>query len=109
MTRAQVFACVLAVSLINGLFSGLAILVAAFAPLWLPFWLPVHGGLILFLAILIVATTTFLAAGVPAALVEGGFPQTRATMIPMWVWLGTAVLLSWYGVAGLLRAFFPGM
>jgi hypothetical protein len=109
MTRAQVFACVLAVSLINGLFSGLAIVVAAYAPLWLPFWLPANIGVILFLAILIVATTTLLAAGIPAALVEGAFPQTRDTLMPMWVWLGAALFLSWYGVIGLMRAVFPGM
>jgi hypothetical protein len=109
MTRAQVFACVLAVSLINGMFSGLAVIVAAYAPLWLPFWLPVQPGVILFGSILIVATTTLLAAGIPAALVEGGFPQTRDTLAPMWTWLGAAAALSWFGIAGFLRLFIPGM
>lgn len=109
MTRTHLFSAVLAVCLINGLFSGLAILVAAYAPLWLPFWLPAQVGVILFASILIVSTTTLLAAGIPAALVEGGFPQTRDTLIPMWVWLGTAVLLSWYGVIGFARLFLPTM
>ena len=105
----QIFAGVLALAAMNGIFSPYLAVVLAFVPVWAPAWLPNDPSLLFYLASLIVATTTLLLSGVPAALVENAFPAPRATgsnaSMPnasMYVWLAAALLLS---LPGALRFF----
>lgn len=89
----HLFAVVMALSVLNGLFSPYLFTVLSMAPLWLPNWLP-GGGAIYYMAIMIVSTTTLLLSGVPAALIENAFPSLRDTPTPMWIWAGTALILT---------------
>jgi len=68
------------------------LVVAAFSWVWMPPWLPYTRGTVVFLSMLIAATTVFLVAGVPAALYERlvGDPSGRRALA---IWAGTAVAI----------------
>lgn len=102
MSRHQVLAVVLAIAAINGIFSPFVLVVAANNLLWAPLWLPNDASILLYLSSLIVASTTLLIAGVPAALVERIFPGLRTTNFPLWIWGAVASILSLPAVVRLL-------
>ncbi|TAJ97979.1 MAG: hypothetical protein EPO10_00565 [Reyranella sp.] len=93
MLRHQVFALVLGLAVFNGIFSPLVHLVAAYSLIWAPPWLPDDPGVTFYFASLIVATTTLLVSGVPAALIERAFPAAREAPGPNWVWALVALVL----------------
>lgn len=95
MAPHQLFAVVLGLSAVNGIFSPYLVVVLAFSPLWAPSWLPAGSpGALFYLSSMIVATTTLLLSGVPAALVERAHSATRGTPLPMYVWVATALVLT---------------
>ncbi len=94
MLRHQVFALVLGLAVFNGIFSPLVHLVAAYSLIWAPPWLPNDPSVTFYFASLIVATTTLLLSGVPAALIERAFPASREAPGPNWVWALVALVLS---------------
>ena len=74
-------------------------IVFATAPLWWPEVFGFYPAVLAYAASLIIATTTLLAGGVPAALVErfGGFREPSP--LPMAVWLASVLLLTVVGLA----------
>lgn len=94
MLRHQVFALVLGIAVFNGIFSPLVHLVAAYSLIWAPPWLPNDPSVTFYFASLIVATSTLLLSGVPAALIERAFPASREAPGPNWVWALVALVLS---------------
>jgi hypothetical protein len=93
MLRHQVFALVLGLAVFNGIFSPLVHLVAAYSLIWAPPWLPNDPSVTFYFASLIVATTTLLLSGAPAALIVRGFPASREAPGPNWVWALVALVL----------------
>ena len=93
MLRHQVFALVLGLAVFNGIFSPLVHLVAAYSLIWAPPWLPNDPSVTFYFSSLIVATTTLLLSGAPAALIERGFPASREAPGPNWVWALVALVL----------------
>jgi hypothetical protein len=59
----------------------------------MPTWLPYERGLVVFLSMLLAATTVLVASGVPAALYEraAGDADGRTTL---WIWAATAIVLA---------------
>jgi hypothetical protein len=102
MLRHQVFALVLGIAVFNGIFSPLVALVAAYSFLWMPPWLPPEPGLLFYLSSLIVATTTLLVSGIPAAIIEHVVPASRDAPGPNWVWALFALMLSFPALVRLL-------
>jgi hypothetical protein len=93
MLRHQVFALVLGLAVFNGIFSPLVHLVAAYSLIWAPPWLPNDPSVTFYFSSLIVATSTLLLSGVPAALIEHAFPASREAPGPNWVWALVALVL----------------
>jgi heme/copper-type cytochrome/quinol oxidase subunit 3 len=93
MLRHQVFALVLGLAVFNGIFSPLVHLVAAYSLIWAPPWLPIEPSVTFYFSSLIVATTTLLAAGIPAALIERAVPASREAPGPNWIWAAVALVL----------------
>lgn len=94
MLRHQVFAVVLALAALNGIFSPLTLVVAVNNGFWAPLWMPNDPSILLYLSSLIVATTTLLAGGVPAALFERVAPASKSTNTPLWIWVAVETLFS---------------
>jgi hypothetical protein len=90
----QIFAIILALSALNGLMSPYLLIVLAFAPVWLPNWMGSSASGLFYLASLLTATTTLLVSAVPAGLAENAFPRLRGTIAVLWIWAGTALILS---------------
>ena len=70
MNEQGLFIGVVAVALYNGLFSPFTFIVMSLAQAWMPSFVPFSMPTAIYGASLIVATTTLLLAGVPAALYE---------------------------------------
>jgi heme/copper-type cytochrome/quinol oxidase subunit 3 len=102
MLRHQVFALVLGIAVFNGIFSPLVHLVAAYSFLWMPPWLPAEPSTLFYFSSLIVATTTLLVSGIPAALIEHAVPDSREAPGPNWMWALVALILSFPAVVRLL-------
>lgn len=101
MSPQTLLVVVVALSLFNGLFSPFVVVAYRTVPLWLPYLFPGITNLVIvaefvfYVASLIVATSTLLLSGVPAALVERGFGiDSRDATLPMYVWLAGAAFLS---------------
>ena len=90
----HLFAVVLALSALSGLLSPYLLLVLAYAPVWVPNWSTGSAGTVFYLASLITATTVLLVSGVPAALAERAFPALGGTLVPLWIWVAGAGILS---------------
>ncbi|MGE0153318.1 MAG: hypothetical protein AB7R90_11935 [Reyranellaceae bacterium] len=101
MSPQTLLVAVVALSLFNGLFSPMVVIAYRTVPLWLPYLFPGISELVIvsefvfYVASLIVATTTLLVSGVPAALVERLFGlDSRTATLPMYAWLAGAAFLS---------------
>lgn len=93
MLRHQVFALVLGLSVFNGIFSPFVHLIAAYSLVWAPPWLPTDPSVTFYFSSLIVATTTLLVSGIPAALIERAIPASREAPGPNWIWALVAFVL----------------
>jgi hypothetical protein len=94
MDKRSIFVLICAVSVANGILSPFIAIAFALSPLWMPEILPSKPSVVAYLSSLIVSTATLLLSGVPAALYERAVrpgPEDRASM---YIWLGTAILLS---------------
>lgn len=94
MNAQGLFVGAVAVALYNGLFSPFTFIVLQWAPAWMPGFVPFTMGTALYGASLIVATTTLLLAGVPAALYERWRKLPRSTAQSCLIWLVGAMLLT---------------
>lgn len=98
MERHHVFSIVVIAAAITGLTSPFTTIVWIFSPWWAPVWMFGSVGALLFVSMLLVSTTTLLAAGVPAALYEratGDDSSRRALAI----WAAGAVAIMLAGLA----------
>jgi heme/copper-type cytochrome/quinol oxidase subunit 3 len=102
MLRHQVFALVLGLAVFNGIFSPFVYLIAAYSLVWAPPWLPNEPSITFYFSSLIVATTTLLASGVPAALVERAVPASREAPGPNWIWALVALVLCFPALVRIL-------
>jgi hypothetical protein len=89
-----IFVAVVAVSLFNGLLSPTMQAVALFWRVWMPELVPVTPETIFYGASMIVATSTLVFAGVPAALYERLAATAESDRVSMSIWFGAALLLS---------------
>jgi hypothetical protein len=102
MDRNQLYALILGLATVNGMFSPYLDLVVALAPLWVPTWLTGSPSALFYTASLLTATTTLLAAGIPAALAERVVPSIRGTNAVLAVWAVCAAILTLPGLARLI-------
>ncbi len=102
MERRTIFGVAAVIAAFNGIFSPWVGYAVVLSPIWYPPWLVEDVRVLFMLSSLIVATTTLMLAGVPAALVERGFPSLRAHDADLWSWAGAALLLSLPGVERLM-------
>ena len=100
--RLQLFALVLGISAFNGIFSPLVHLVSAYSFVWAPPWLSADPSVTYYFSSLILATTTLLVAGIPAALLERAIPETHDAPGPNLIWAAIATLLSFPALVRLL-------
>lgn len=100
--RLQLFALALGIAVFNGIFSPLVFVVAVYSFVWAPPWLPAGASLTFYLSSLIVATSTLLLSGVPAAVIERLRPQAREAPGPALVWAIVALILSLPAIIRLL-------
>lgn len=100
--RLQLLALALGIAAFNGIFSPLVQLVAAYSLIWAPPWLSTDPSITFYFSSLILATTTLLVAGLPAALLEHAVPQSRSAAGPNLVWALFAAILSLPAVVRLL-------
>ena len=94
MNEQGLFIGVVAVALYNGLFSPFTFIVLQWSPAWLPGFVPFSVPVALYGASLIVATTTLLLSGVPAALFERWRGLQVSTGASCLIWLIGAILLT---------------
>lgn len=94
MNEQGLFMGVVAVALYNGLFSPLTLVVLQWAPVWMPSFVPFSVPVALYGASLIVATTTLVLAGVPAALYERWRGLAQSSSASCLIWLIGAILLT---------------
>lgn len=90
----RIFTAVAAVSLFNGLFSPATAVVLSLMPFWMPDFVPASLPLALMLSAMISAFGTLLVSGIPAAVYERATGSAESTPRSMYVWLGTAILLT---------------
>lgn len=100
MSVQHLLSATMIVCLLNGLFSSVHLLVRALYPLWMPAFLPVTQETVYYGATLIIAFSTLLISGVPAALYERLSRQGETTPASALVWLLAAVLLTLLGIGG---------
>ena len=98
MERHHIFSIAVVSAAITGLTSPFTTIVWVFSPWWAPSWMLGSIEALLFASMLLVSTTTLLAAGVPAALWERlrGDPSGRAALA---IWAAAAVLIMLAGLA----------
>ena len=98
MERHHVFSIAIISAAITGLTSPFTTIVWIFSPWWAPTWMAGSIEALLFASMLLVSTTTLLAAGVPAALYERvtGDASSRRSLA---IWAVAAVLIMLAGLA----------
>lgn len=94
VTERQIFMAVAIISLINGLFSPFMVLVYSLLPFWMPEFVPVTPSIALMFSAMITAFGTLLLSGIPAALYERFTGTEYSTPTSLFIWLGTALLMS---------------
>ena len=94
MDRNFLLFTVVGVSVLNGLFSPYLVIAMPIAAVLMPEVFPRSVGWVLFFSSLLVASTTLLVSGVPAALYERLFDRGRGGQVALWIWLAGAALLA---------------
>jgi hypothetical protein len=94
MNRDTLLPAILAVCVVNGIFSPYLIIAIPITDALLPEMFPRNISWVLFFSSILVATTTLLVSGVPAAIYERLVDSDPASPIATWIWLGGAALLS---------------
>ncbi|MDX9862126.1 MAG: hypothetical protein RBS99_14535 [Rhodospirillales bacterium] len=94
ITRQTLFVVVIGLCVVNGLFSPYLQVAVPITTVLLPELFPKTVEWVLMFSSILVSTATLLGSGVPAALWERlveGSPQSLASM---WIWLGSATLMT---------------
>lgn len=95
MTTNHFTVLLLFVCILNGMFSPVILLVMSTWPAWFPvLLLDVNDATLFYLSSLIVATSTLLISGVPAAVYERLAGRKQSDLASRVLWLAGALLLS---------------
>ena len=94
LDRQTLFLLVLATSVANGIFSPFLNIAIPVAAVLLPELFPRTVEWVLFWSSILLASSTLLLSGVPAALYERLIERNAQGMVSMWIWLAGAVALS---------------
>jgi hypothetical protein len=100
MSRQNLFVLALGLSLANGLLSPVLQIVVWTIPVWIVYLFPGASQLVIlpeiifYLSSLLVATTTLLVGGVPAALYERFSGEGPESATAMYIWAGACLALS---------------
>lgn len=92
--RHMLFTLVVGVAVVNGIFSPYLNIAVPITAVLMPEIFPRNPNWVLFFSSVLVASSTLLFAGVPAAVCERLLNVDRDATAPMWAWLGCALLLT---------------
>jgi hypothetical protein len=93
MDRQLLLVAILGICVVNGLFSPFLPVAIPITAVLMPEVFPKTREWVLFFSSVLVSTATLLFSGVPAAVWERLSGDAEGD-IPMWVWLGIAVLMT---------------
>ena len=94
LDRQSLSLLVLGVCIVNGIFSPYLNIAVPITAALMPELFPRTVEWVLFWSSILLASTTLLFSGVPAALYERLAPGGREGSASMWIWLAGAILLS---------------
>jgi hypothetical protein len=94
MDRQTLLTIVLGVCVVNGLFSPYIVIAKPIVAVLMPEIFPRTVNWVLFFSSVFVSTATLFFSGVPAALYERLIDRDPQSPVPMYVWLGGAILLT---------------
>ncbi len=94
MDRHTLFPIVLGVCIVNGIFSPYLKLAIPITAVLMPELFPRTVEWVLFWSSVLLASTTLLFSGVPAALYERLVEDKPESVASMWIWLAGAAMLS---------------
>lgn len=94
MDRQTLFAVLIGVCIVNGIFSPYLRLAIPITAVLMPELFPRTIEWVLFWSSVLLASTTLLFSGVPAALYERLVDRDAESTVSMWVWLSGAAVLS---------------
>jgi len=94
LDRQTLFLLVLGLSIVNGIFSPLLRIAVPISAALMPELFPRTLEWVLFWASILIASTTLLFSGVPAAVYERLIQREPQGTTSLWIWLAGAVLLS---------------
>jgi hypothetical protein len=98
MNPQTIFVAILGITLLNGFMSPIVPLVFIMAPVWLPEFVPPTRIVLLYGTSLIVSVTTLMLSAVPAGIFERLTGREETDQTSMFIWLGTAILLTLPGL-----------
>jgi hypothetical protein len=94
MSTQSFYAALLAFAIVNGIFSPATAMTFLLHPLWYPPIAPFYVPIVFMMSSLIVATSTIMLAGVPAAIYEHVVGRRDGNQVSAWIWLTGTALLS---------------
>lgn len=109
MTPQSLFVATVAVCLFNSLFSPFLPVFYITTPVWLPQLFPgvsemlIVSEIVFYVSSLMLATTTLLLGGVPAAIYERLATGGRSTLVSNALWLASVLVLTLPAILGLAR------
>jgi len=92
--RQTLLALILGLCALNGIFSPYLNIALPITTVLLPELFPKSREWVLFFSSILLATTTLLASGVPAALWERLVEREADSPVSMWIWLAGAAALT---------------
>lgn len=102
MSTQSFYSALLAFAIVNGIFSPATAMAFLLHPLWYPPIAPFYLPIVFMISSLIVATSTIMLAGVPAAIYEHLSGRRTENRVSAWIWLAGTALLS---LPAVVRAF----
>jgi hypothetical protein len=94
MNRQSMLMIVLGVCVVNGIFSPFLTVAIPITAALIPELFPKTVEWVLFFSSIFVASATLFFSGVPAALYERLLDRDPESLVPMFIWLGGAMVLS---------------
>ena len=94
LDRQSLLLLILGICIVNGIFSPYLNLAVPISAALLPELFPRTVHWVLFWASVLLSTATLLFSGIPAALYERLIDRGRESVVPMWIWLAGAAVLS---------------
>lgn len=105
MERQQIFFLIAALTLVNGIFSPMTMIAAQLWPVWLPGYIKPTIPIISYGSMLLTSLFTLVMSGLPAAVSERVFAEKLEPNLIMWIWFGTAFMISIPGLQSALSSF----